>query len=320
MPPTARPEVLDAYWHLAAERQLIFHRRVRHVSPPWTDDPVLAQYKFCNAYRASDRVSQYLIREVIYGLGHRHMSPEDTLLRVVLFRLFSKEATWEALEQATDGIRATTIDITRLGDVLEVLQRSQSIYTSAFILAGQSAFGHRAKHRNHLALVAHMFKSDGAGRKLLQAHSLEDVYRVLINYPMLGPFMAYQIAIDLNYTQYLDFSENDFTMPGPGALRGMRKVYTSYTDSTPQQLIMRMVEFRKVNGIDGIDFRNLFGRRLHAIDCQGLFCEVDKYSRVAFPRLTSNRKRIKHSYRPTGPLPSPFYPPKWGLNEEVRQA
>ena len=55
--------VYDTYWRFAAERQEIFFRRVVRTSqPPWTADPILAEYKFTNAYRASDRVSQYLIR------------------------------------------------------------------------------------------------------------------------------------------------------------------------------------------------------------------------------------------------------------------
>ena len=55
-----------AFWRFAAERQRVFWQRVQGLPPPWTCDPVLATYKFTNAYRASDRVSQYLIRSVIY--------------------------------------------------------------------------------------------------------------------------------------------------------------------------------------------------------------------------------------------------------------
>ena len=55
----------DTYWRFAAERQAIFFRRFAGAPAPWTDDPILQRYKFTNAYRASDRVSQYLIREVI---------------------------------------------------------------------------------------------------------------------------------------------------------------------------------------------------------------------------------------------------------------
>jgi hypothetical protein len=126
--------------------------------------------------------------------------------------------------------------------------------------------------------------------------------------------MGYQLAIDLLYTDYLEFDENDFTVPGPGALRGIAKVFSDRGDATPQQLIMKMVEGQESEFARlGLDWNDLFGRRLHAIDCQNLFCEVDKYARVAFPELASNRSRIKQLFAPKAePLPL-FYPPKWNL-------
>src|SRR5260370_21582420 len=66
--PRAKPTVVfDTYWRFSARRQNIFFRRLAGNPPPWTRDPVLLQYKFTNAYRASDRVCQYLIRYVIYS-------------------------------------------------------------------------------------------------------------------------------------------------------------------------------------------------------------------------------------------------------------
>lgn len=59
---TAKEQPL--YWYLAAERQAAFERRVAGQPPPWTDDPILATFKVCNVYRAADRVSQYMIRDV----------------------------------------------------------------------------------------------------------------------------------------------------------------------------------------------------------------------------------------------------------------
>ncbi len=311
-----RPQVYDAYWRFAAERQAIFHRRHRDEPAPWTDDPILKRYKFCNSYRASDRVSQFLIRHVIYDPSVCDLSPEDVFLRVVLFRLFSKEATWEALERATGGVRRASLDVVLLGDLLDDVRRYRPIYTAAFILCAHNAYGNSAKHRNHLALVDHMFRRGGLGSQLARSQSLRDVYESLLAWPMIGPFLAYQIAIDLNYTEHLHFSEDDFTMPGPGAIRGLKKVYSDFGDRTPQELIMRMVELQEEEfaRLD-IKFQDLFGRRLHAIDCQGLFCEVDKYSRQAFPELKSARVRIKQEYKPaTRPLPL-FYPPKWGVND-----
>src|SRR5436309_12965426 len=58
-------ECFEVYWRFAAERQRIFHQRAAGAPPPWTADPVLSRHKFTNVYRAADRVSQYLIRNVI---------------------------------------------------------------------------------------------------------------------------------------------------------------------------------------------------------------------------------------------------------------
>src|SRR5216684_2084624 len=73
--------VFDTYWRFAAERQEIFFRRVSGVAAPWTADPILRSYRFTNVYRAADRVSQYLIRKVIYG---GDQSEEEVFFRVLL--------------------------------------------------------------------------------------------------------------------------------------------------------------------------------------------------------------------------------------------
>jgi hypothetical protein len=316
--PIVRSEVHDAYWQFAAERQQIFHRRLAGEQGPWTQNQILARYKFCNVYRAADRVSQYLIGRVIYDGPAQALPAEDTFMRIILFRLFSKESTWEALERATGGVRLSSLRVKPMAHVLDRLREHQSIYTAAFILCAHDAYGHSTKHRNHLELVKRMFRPGALGRKLGRARSLKDVYEVLVVWPMIGPFMGYQLAIDLNYSEHLDFSENDFTMPGPGALRGLRKVFSDFAGHSPQQLVMRMVE-RQEEEFDrlGLSFHTLFGRRLHAIDCQGLFCETDKYSREAFPELTSNRSRIKQEYRPTARPLELSFPPKWGIRADT---
>jgi alpha-glutamyl/putrescinyl thymine pyrophosphorylase clade 1 len=58
--------VFDSYWKFACKRREIELKRLAGDPPPWADDPVLAKHRFTNVYRASDRVSQYLIKNVIY--------------------------------------------------------------------------------------------------------------------------------------------------------------------------------------------------------------------------------------------------------------
>lgn len=77
-PPTAT-HVMDIYWKFATARQEIFFNRLAGKST-LTTDPILLRHKFTSAYRAADRVSQYLIREVIYK---GDPSPDETLFRII---------------------------------------------------------------------------------------------------------------------------------------------------------------------------------------------------------------------------------------------
>ncbi len=309
---SGRPEVVEAFWNFAAERQEIFYRRVRGEPRPWTCDPVLAEFKFCNVFRASDRVSQFLIREVIYD--DRARSPEDTLLRIILFRLFSRPDTWMDLEQAVGEISVMNFNEASYASALDMIKVRHPIYTAAFILCASAPFGYASKHRNHLALVARML-GDGLSSRVARAKHMADVFDFLVKYPMIGPFMGYQLAVDINYSELTDFSEDDFTVAGPGALRGIAKMFWDSGGMSAEEVITRMVaEQEEAFESRGLSFAGLFGRRMHAIDVQNLFCEVDKYCRVTFPELRSNRIRIKQRFSPSNQPLRQFYPPKWGID------
>jgi len=311
-----RQEVHRAYWHLACERQGIFERRLAGKPPPWTRDAILGCYRFTNPWRASDRVSQFLIREVIYT--PQPMRAEDQITRIVLFRLLSRPATWRALEQRHGPITGATLRGQRLATSLDQLRREGPIYTSAFILCANKAYGFDQKHRNHIALVREMLRGGRLSRALARARSLRSVYEALGAFPLIGPFMAYQLAIDLNYSELIDFCEDEFTVPGPGAERGIRKIFPDASRHEMPRLIHGMVDEQEqaCASLELVLPRLAAHRRLHAIDCQNLFCELDKYARVAFPDITSNRTRIKARFEPSPEaLPEPFYPPKWGINE-----
>jgi hypothetical protein len=317
-PPVPRERVYELYWYFASERQRTFEHRVAGLPEPWTDDAILQEYKFCNVFRAADRVSQYMIREVCY-----HDEPctaIDRLFQIVAFRTFSKVQTWRSVHAYLG--RYPTLDDLGDGSFTEALEHAKrqngGLYTGAFILCASDAYGQSLKHLNHIELFRHMFLHNTLGTRLLEAKSLREVYEVLLSYPLMGQFMAYQIAIDLNYSDLVDFSENEFTEAGPGALRGIRKCFKDLGDYTPADIILWMVE-RQEDEFSSLDlpFNGLWGRPLHAIDCQGLFCETDKYCREAVPALASARKRIKARFSPTRDPIELFFPPKWGINGKV---
>jgi hypothetical protein len=316
-----RDEIYRTYWTFAAERQGIFERRIVDGLPaPWTDDQILARYKFTNPWRASDRVSQFLIRDVIYSHAAAGMTPADQIARIVLFRLFSKPSTWRALEDRLGPMSGATVRSPAIANLLEELRASGPIYTNAFILCATKAYGHERKHLNHLALVQDMLRGGRLPRAIARARRLGEVYEALRAFPLIGPFMAYQLAIDINYSELTDFSEDEFTIPGPGAERGIRKVFPDAQRRDMPSLIHQMVAEQEPTYAElGIERPTLFGLPLRAIDCQNLFCELDKYARVRFPELRSNRSRIKTKFA-ASPEPLPlFYPPKWGINDRLPQ-
>ena len=304
--------VLDTYWQFAVQRQDLFMRRVLAAPPPWTDDPVLERHRFTNAYRAADRVSQYLIRHVLYA---GEQTATEIFFRAVLFKLFNRIETWEHLERRFGPLHSSTFEPRCYAGVLdEVLARGKAVYSAAYIMPNPR-LGHRRKHGNHLALLALML-TDDAPQRIADAQSLQDVYNILLGYPSIGPFLGFQLAIDLNYSCMLPFSEMDFVVPGPGARDGIRKCFADTAGLDDADVIRAVgdladAEFDRL----GIRFKDLWGRRLHLVDYQNLFCEVDKYARVVHPDFlaTSRRTRIKQRYVPTlKPLPQ-WYPPKWNL-------
>lgn len=306
--------VYDTYWRFAAERHAMYERRLRHAAAPWTADPILRQYRFTNAYRASDRVSQYLIRDVQYR-PDRSQAPRSLFLRTMLFKLFNKIETWEFLEESCGPI-LDTLDFSRLDALLTRRREQTAIYSAAYIMPSPK-YGNTHKHTNHLALLLQMM-DDRLPDRLRQAPSLQDVYHQLLGYPGIGKFLAFQYAIDLNYSSFLDFDEKSLVIAGPGAIDGISKCFSSTAGWSAEQIIMWVTERQDLEfKTRGITFPGLFGRPLQPIDCQNLFCEISKYSRVAHPDIagSAGRSKIKQLYRSSHrPLPEPWFPPRWALN------
>ena len=314
-PPLTTP-VFGTYWHFAAERQRIFHRRVRGEPAPWTDDPVLSTHRFTNAYRAADRVSQYLIRHVAY---EGDQAVEEVVFRVLLFKFFNKVSTWERLRAAFGMPSARSFSVDEYDAVLtRAFARGDRLYSAAYIMPS-AAPGVRRKHLTHLQLLR-MMLDDRLPQRLASCTSMRAGYEALLSYRGIGPFLAYQLITDLNYTSVLNFSEMEFVMAGPGARSGIRKCFADFGDYDEADLI-RFVADRQEHefATRGIVFQDLWGRPLQLIDCQNLFCEVDKYARVVHPdvRGVGGRSRIKQRFRAVEDPVEVWFPPKWRLNDRL---
>ncbi|WP_371377436.1 nucleotide kinase domain-containing protein [Sporomusa aerivorans] len=309
--------VYDTYWKFAEKRQDVFFNRIENKPLPWTEDKIIQKYKFTNAYRASDRVSQYLIKNVIYCKNY--YSPEDQCFRILFFKLFNKIETWEYMENALGEISYRSYSYKRYNTLLtQKLNNNERIYSAAYIMpTGKGCFGFSKKHQNNLKLLEQMMKS-GLPTMIAKSKSLQELFEILISYPSLGSFLAFQYAIDINYSELCDFDEMSFVVAGPGAQNGIIKCFGELNGYKYEDIIKYVAEHQEIEFEKrGLKFKTLFGRKLHLIDCQNLFCETDKYARIAHPDIggINERKRIKQQYINHN-LESIeyFYPPKWGIN------
>lgn len=308
--------VFDTYWRFAAARQAVYEARLRGEPGPWTRDPIISAYRFTNCFRAADRVSQYLIRSVIYR-GDQAL--EEVVFRALLFKLFNRISTWEYLSEEVGGLGWSSFDRDRYDAALgRRFNAGARLYSAAYVMP-PPRLGAARKHSNHLLLLELMMR-DRLPDRLVAAASMEEAFNIVRSYPAIGDFLAFQFLIDLNYSTVLDFDEMEFVVPGPGARDGIRKCFGPAAAGVEAEVIGYMAETQEEH-FDrlGLTFNGLRGRRLHLIDCQNLFCEVDKYARVAHPEIqgVSGRSRIKQRFTPEdGPMTA-WFPPKWGLNSDL---
>ncbi|MUL82020.1 MULTISPECIES: nucleotide kinase domain-containing protein [unclassified Mycolicibacterium] len=317
-PPRPGPG-FDIYWRFAAERQKVYRRRLEGMTgSALTSDTVLRQHRFTNAYRASDRVSQFLITDVIYDKERNWV---DTFARVLVFKVFNRIDTWQHLQACVTEVDAETLLNEELDTAIDYRARKGPIYNAAYIMPPPRN-GVGSKFRRHLSLLRQMIQ-DHAHERIATAPSMSGAFDILTSYDSIGPFLAYQFLIDLNYTSHLAFSEEEYVVAGPGALRGIRKCLSDPGDYSPSDII-RWVADQQANAFDerDLEWHDLWGRSLQLIDAQNLFCEVDKYTRQASPELSkfAPGSRIKQRYTPVSDPLTAWFPPKWGVNDAIPEA
>lgn len=303
--------IFDEYWRFASLRQAVFVQRLSGEPPPWTSDPILQTHRFTNPYRFTDRVSQYLIKEV---LTTGSPEPVEVIFRCLLFKIFNRISTWTFF-LSHFGTPISGFSVHDYASALDDARRSgEPIYSAAYIMPSP-AMGGRTKHENHLLLLASLIKSREL-HGLLESTSLKDLYERLLRVPSFGSFLAFQYAIDLSYSHIFPFTEAGFVVPGPGAKDGIRKCFAAAHEREFSNIIMwtcatQDEHFRRL----GIRFERLAGRPLQPIDCQNLYCELGKYAREAHPGVVGalGRTRIKQRFSTdrAAALPPLTIPPKW---------
>ena len=308
------------YFYFIQERMNIFWKRYNGQVTNLSSDKILSSHKFTNVYRAQDRVSQYLIREVIYA--NENFNEIDTLFRILLFKVFNKIDTWEYLQSKMGVLSLKNFDVTRISKLLSEKISDTPIFSGAYMMTGshQKYKQYPSKHESWLRMIEQELLEEKRLEKIIKSKTLREVTALLNQCSFIGDFLSYQYAIDFNYSTVIDFDENSFVKAGIGSIRGIKKCFEQIGKYSYEDCIRYTFDnFTKYQEKYGFtEFKNLFGRDPKLIDFQNCFCETDKYLRVKMPELQVDNMRIKQKFNtPKGPILF-YFPPKWEINQNIK--
>ena len=210
---------LQDFFNFAKERQQILLRRRAGEPAPWTRDPILQQYRFCNVYREDDTVTQWFRTHLRDPLRENSIR---VILATIAFRWFNFIPSGEALKEM---LLAGDWDLEEARRALRRVRTAHGqVVTGAFVVHSPNGRGldkidgltwciDQVK-RMRFELRANIYQGT-----LEHAHNTLLVARI----DSLGPFMAYEIVTDLRHTDVLCRAPDicSWASAGPGAARGL---------------------------------------------------------------------------------------------------
>jgi len=252
------------------ERDKIRVARANGKKPPWTKDPILAKYRFCNVHREDDYVTRWL-RDNYY----RHLSGDpDIWFAAVVARLFNlPESLYDimpyVLPWKPEKVRAILHKRT---------QEGKKNFNAAYIVSTNGVAMDKVDY-----IVTRVLGPLWAARKTFRGvpHSLEEFHYKLTRYDGLGSFIAAQVIADLKYEQsWRDvYDWWTFAASGPGSRRGLKRVFKQAPNDSWTEDGWRLALIRLREAIlPRLPLET--AKKLHAQDLQNCLCEFDKYERA----------------------------------------
>lgn len=255
---------------------------------PWTKDPILQAYRFCNVYRELDTVTQWIDKHWREELKGDH----DMWFAMVVARLVNHPHSLKLMK--IPGNR-NGYNPDNFSDTLERgASRGDKVFGSAYIVSTNGmAMPKPAYLRDYV--LAPLWEQRHYYRPETPAHgeSLKSFHTRLIEAQGLGSFMAAQVVADVKNSKYqpLCNAEDWYTWaaPGPGSMRGLARVlYGTHEKKVP--VAGFLPELNALQEYVNERFTRLGWPALCAQDVQNCLCEFDKYERVRLGQGTPRQR------------------------------
>lgn len=264
------------------EREAIRLRKLENLPNPWTQDPILHKYKFTNIHRKDDRVTDWIVNNIICPNEGR----EDIWFILLITRLINWPPTLRRL--IDDNILfapAQSFECASFSESIETLRaEGGKVYSGAYMVYPTKMDIGGVKS---LALARHIIeptlKVYGEITHAIfdssREASIERFVDVLSQCFGISTFMAGQVAADMTYVNAPLADACDiysYAPIGPGSSRGLNYLYDRVPNAGWTQGDFNKALVQIFNSI----YENLGIPTLTLHDCQNIMCEYSKYCRT----------------------------------------
>jgi len=276
-------DAIDRLCTFIKERHLIYQRRFVEKKPkPWTKDPILQQYRFCNVYRELDTQTEWLFKN--WGNNGKNTDP-NYWFACAVFRLTNWHETAEELGYPVPFNKLHFIKVLNARK-----KRGDKVYNGAYII---STNGVKMEKSEYLAEKLGTLYKEREYIRYKPKEPLEEFAKRLQEFDTMGSFITGQVVADLKYVGAARKAPDWWTYvtSGPGSRRGLGRVMEGTPDMPlSEEDWQHCINVLMDEYVEGYLAENDMPK-MHLQDLQNCLCEFDKYERV---RLGEGRPKSKY--------------------------
>lgn len=286
--PVMKDRNLQLFWSYIAKRHNVYKSKEIEKQPkPWSNDLILNMYKFTNVFRFLDPGTKYLIDKI----GAKYSQDFDNyVFNCVYYRLYNKIPTLEhagllTLEEFDKA--ALLASLKDLRDNKHAIVFTNAFTVSSFGYMDQSIPKDKVTRSVECIAAVHKLLTSNNREMLREMENRQDsdfTYNSILKFWGIGPFLAYQIAVDVGYKFPNVYNESTHVVAGPGCKRGLNNLFLDPKNLNEHQQMQWLVDDQQ-RGFKaaGIDVDELFSdqdvnhKRLNLMAIENCLCEISKY-------------------------------------------
>jgi hypothetical protein len=276
------PERLNAFVTFVVARHAVYVNRERGHAKPWTPDPILQQYRFCNVYRELDTVTKWISD----NWREPHAGENDLWFAMAVARWVNWPDTLAEIGYPVPWNPKRFIAALEKRKAM-----GEKVWTGAYMIGTQGNAMDKAKF-----IAEGVLQPLWDNRETLRPRdgdTLKAFADRIIAVKNQGSFMVGQIVADAKYADFYLMEASDWhswAVSGPGSRRGLNRLIDRDLKASWKEadFLHVLTDLRwQLN-----DALPKFMEKLHAQDVQNCLCEFDKYERV---RLGQGQPRARYS-------------------------